>query len=260
MLRTSPQRWAKAPVPGRELPGGRRAPARLRPVCSLGVSSSEPSSWSRPFTLKVLGCGIFLSSLFFLFSVFKISAETEIRHGLPRVFTRGGATHSQSFHPRQTPQGLTCCGVDGRVYTRRGDSGLHGAANVSHLWERLWCPWTRGHQQGRLPEGCLGLARGGPGSGAASGGSSGGERRHSLQAGAPGARDTDVSGLSMQAPPGSPSGLCCRCHHLSFCACAAPLEVRVGAAEVGSCCRGFEGVLRLHLQDTEDSRRCENFS
>lgn len=181
-------------MPGRELPGGRRAPARLRPVCSLGVSSSEPSSWSRPFTLKVLGCGIFLSSLFFLFSVFKISAETEIRHGLPRVFTRGGATHSQSFHPRQTPQGLTCCGVDGRVHTRRGDSGLHGAANVSHLWERLWCPGTRGHQQGRLPEGCLGLARGGPGSGAASGGSSGGKRRHSSHAGAPGARGTRTSG------------------------------------------------------------------
>lgn len=36
------------------------------------------------------------------------------------------------------------------------------------------------------------------------------------------------------------------------------LEVKVGATQVGSCSKEFEGIL-LHLQDIKDSGDCESF-
>uniref|UniRef100_A0A4W2ELA3 Uncharacterized protein n=1 Tax=Bos indicus x Bos taurus TaxID=30522 RepID=A0A4W2ELA3_BOBOX len=82
---------------------GRRLHA-LRPVCRLRLSSSELWSWTSPFTLKfLLGHSLLSCCLLFLFNLFRISVEVEIRHDLPWVFSGDGATHAQNFPGKHPP-------------------------------------------------------------------------------------------------------------------------------------------------------------
>ncbi|XP_004416485.1 PREDICTED: uncharacterized protein LOC101382411 [Odobenus rosmarus divergens] len=94
-----------APVFSRELLNRHRGPLHaFRPVCDFRLSSSELRSWSHPFTLKFrLGHSLFSGGLLFLFNLFRISVEVEIRRDLPRVFSGNGATHAQNFPGEHPP-------------------------------------------------------------------------------------------------------------------------------------------------------------
>lgn len=49
------------------------------------------------------------------------------------------------------------------------------------------------------------------------------------------------------------------CHHFSFCGVLFHLEFKVNVTEVGSCCKEFEDILLLHLQDVKGSSHGEYF-
>lgn len=79
----------RAPGLSRELLGRHRGHLHAcRAVCDPRLSSREFKSQSGPFSLKCLLGHIVLSCcLLFLLSLFRISAEVEVRYDLPGVFT-----------------------------------------------------------------------------------------------------------------------------------------------------------------------------
>lgn len=223
--------------------------------------STASKSRSSPFTFKfLLGHSLFSSRVLFVFSLFRISGEVEIRHDFPQVFMGDSATHAHNFPgqhlPYHTQWVSSLVARDVSIYTAQKkvcvtpSNGRH--INKRHCGGGWWSAL------GSITSGSLGSQKAiwiwlmevlGV--------------KWPATAMAPMAaanfttacwpvfqNDRMLTSAEFSTVPKvwAASGS----HHFSFCRCIVPLGSR------GSYCKEFEDIL-LYLQNIKDSKHCEIF-